>query len=418
MSEEQISTAEEIAGWGATRADVVRQLRTCLAEDMPAATAVVTDVEGSAYRRPGARLVVTEKSAMGAITAGCLEGPVADRARSAMTDGVPSTETYDLTETDSDAWGLGLGCNGVIDVLVDPVDASLRPALDAMARNERAVVATVLAVGDRSATEVAPGDRTTVLGDGSTADAEHLQGTGRRALPDDLLDAISAEAEGTLDTVDAEADEGLAAEHEAGNTASLSSLTTSTTESVEFLGTDIAVFCDVYEPIPTLLVFGSQGDVRPVTRFARETGFRVHVVTGRGAKAEAERFPAADSVQGVRAPNVADLVEAPGHTYAVVMSHNFLDDRLAVESLLNTPVPYIGLMGPSERFEEMRESFAEEGRTLTAAELARISTPVGLDLGGDQPARIGMSVVAEVLAVHNDRPGGRLATRDRPVHDR
>jgi xanthine dehydrogenase accessory factor len=393
---EEPSLSEESAGWEATRADVFRQLRDCLAENRPAATAVVTDVDGSAYRRPGARLVVTEESAMGAITAGCLEGPVAESARSATEDGVPTTETYDLTDDDEDAWGMGLGCNGVIDVLVDPVDESLRPALDAMARKEPAVVATVLSVGDSAETDVAPGDRTTVFADGSTADVSHQSETGREPIPGALLDAVDV----------------------ALNDGSLPALSSSTTVTVTFEGTAIDVFCDAYEPIPSLLVFGTQGDVRPVSRFARETGFRVQVVTGRGAKADAERFPDADTVRSVRAPDLGEAVDAPEHTYAVVMSHNFLDDRLAVESLLETAVPYIGLMGPRKRFEEMREVFADEGRELTAAELDRISTPVGLDLGGDEPTQIGMSIVAEVLAAVNDRPGGRLAAGEGPIHER
>jgi xanthine dehydrogenase accessory factor len=382
------------AGWEATRADVMRQLRACLADDRPAATAVVTDVEGSAYRRSGARLVVTEAASLGAITAGCLEGPVADAARAAIEAGEPSTETYDLTEDENDTWGMGLGCNGVIDVLLDPVDVSLRPALDAMERKERAIVLTVLAVEDDA--PLSPGDRTTVFADGSTAPEDSLVGTDREPLPTGLLDAISA---------------GLSPE-------SIASLLKSTTVTVPFEGAEVSVFCDVYEPIPTVFVFGDQGDVRPVTRFARETGFRVEVVTGRGGKSDPGRFPSADVVRSVRAPDLAEAVDAPDHTYAVLMSHNFLDDRLALESLLSTAVPYIGLMGPRKRFEEMRETFAEEGRKLSAAELDRISTPVGLDLGGDEPTQIAMSVVGEVLAAANEASGGKLSEREGTIHGR
>jgi len=387
-------TDEERAGWEATRADVARRLRSCLAEEHPAASAVVTDVEGSAYRRPGARLVVTPDAAMGAITAGCLEGPVAEAARAAIEEGELSTETYDLTDDEDDTWGMGLGCNGVVDVLLDPVDASLGPALDAMARKERAVVLTVLSADDGTA--VTPGDRTTLFEDGSVAEEETLAGTGREPLPAELLDAVEAELEEDA----------------------LESLSSARTVSVSLDGTQVSVFCDVFEPLPTLLVFGAQGDVRPVTRFARETGFRVEVATGRGAKANPERFPAADAVRSVRAPDLADVVATPEHTYVVLMSHNFLDDRLALASVLETAVPYVGLMGPRKRFEEMRETLAGEDEELSAAELERISTPVGLDLGGDEPTQIAMSVVAEVLAVVNDRDGGRLSASDGPIHGR
>lgn len=386
--------AADAAGWEATRADVARRLRGCLDAGRPAATAVVTDVEGSAYRRPGARLVVTDDASLGAITAGCLEGPVADAARNAIDGGVPTTRTYDLTDGDDEAWGMGLGCNGVIDVLLDPVDASLRPALDAMARKERAVVVTVLASEDDALATA--GDRTTVFADGSTADEESLDGTGRNPLSADLLAAVETEL----------------------SAASLASLASAETVAVTIDGTELSLFCDVYEPVPTLLVFGGQGDVRPVSRFARETGFRVEVITARGATADPERFPAADTVRSVRAPELATAVTAPTATYAVLMSHNFLDDRLALASLLETAVPYIGLMGPEKRFEEMQAAFAAEDRELSAAERDHIATPVGLDLGGDEPTQIAMSVVAEVLAVVNDREGGRLSARDGPIHGR
>ena len=387
-------TDEERAGWEATRADVARRLRACLADDRPAASAVITDVEGSAYRRPGARLVVTPEASLGAITAGCLEGPVAEAARAAIDDAEPSTETYDLTDDDDDTWGMGLGCNGVVDVLLDPVDASLEPALDAMARKERAVVVTVLSVDGDAA--VAPGDRTTVLEDGSVAPERALADTGRQPVPAALLDAVEA----------------------AVDSPTLDALSSSTTVSVSFDGATVSVFCDRFEPLPTLLLFGSQGDVRPVTRFARETGFHVEVVTGRGAKAESGRFPAADAVRSVRAPDLAEAVEAPEHTYVVLMSHNFLDDRLALSSVLETAVPYVGLMGPRKRFEEMRDTLAEEGEALSATDLECISAPVGLDLGGDEPTQIAMSVVAEVLAAVNDRDGGRLSVSEGPIHGR
>lgn len=381
-------------GWEATRADVVRQLRTCLAEGRPAATAVVTAVAGSAYRRPGARVVVTEGASVGAITAGCLEGPVADSARTAIEAGTPLTETYDLTEDEGETWGMGLGCNGVIDVLLDPMDESLQPALEAIERKDRAVVLTVVATAGESA--VSPGDRTTAFEDGSTTAADSLVGTAREPLSDAVLEQILAAL-----PVDA-----------------VASLDRSTTVTFSIDGTEISVFCDVYEPIPTLLVFGSQGDVRPVTRFARDAGFRVEVVSGRGAKATAERFPAADSVESVRAPDIAETVAAPEHTYAVLMSHNFLDDKLALESLLSTAVPYIGLMGPRKRFEEMRAAFEDDGRPLTSAERERISAPVGLDLGSDEPSQIAMSVVSEALAVANNASGGQLSERDGPIHAR
>ncbi len=101
------------------------------------------------------------------------------------------------------------------------------------------------------------------------------------------------------------------------------------------------------------------------------------------------------------------------------MSHNFVEDRLALESLLDdSEVPYIGLMGPRKRFEEMRAEFEEEGTQLSRDDLERIATPVGLDLGGGEPVEIAMSIVSEVLAESNDRQGGRLRDSEGTIHPR
>lgn len=100
------------------------------------------------------------------------------------------------------------------------------------------------------------------------------------------------------------------------------------------------------------------------------------------------------------------------------MSHNFVDDRLAVEALLETGVPYIGVMGPRKRFEEMRAEIAERGDPLSADDLEAVSTPVGFDIGGEDPMQVVLSVVSEVPAVHNGRSGGRLSRQAGPIHSR
>jgi xanthine dehydrogenase accessory factor len=115
---------------------------------------------------------------------------------------------------------------------------------------------------------------------------------------------------------------------------------------------------------------------------------------------------------------VGDLREWDEDTYAVIMSHNFLDDRIALEALLETPVPYIGLMGPKKRFDEMTDDFAEEGRTFSEEEMERIYTPIGLSLGGDTPYQIAYSIVGELLAVAHDRTPEHLSRREGPIHDR
>ncbi len=380
--------------WAASALSVRERLRDAIAaESVPAAAvATVVGVEGSAYRRPGAKRLVAEEGAVGAVTTGCLEGPVGDLAERALADG-PVCETFDLTG--DDALGFGLGCNGVIDVLVEPADASFRPALDALAEGERVALVTVVggeaADGSDGYPDAPVGARAFVA---ESDEVRETPSAPRPALPEDLLGAVRERAGGFAavgrsDTVTVETDRGTA-----------------------------ELFVDGLEPAPELLVFGHGADVRPVARLARDAGFRVTVAAARGARVDGERFPAAHEVVATRPREVASAISRPAETYAVVMSHNFADDRLATETLLETDVPYVGLMGPRKRFEEMREEFAEAGRSLSADELERIGTPVGLDLGGGEPYQVALSVVGEVLAVSNDRAGGRLTDSEGPIHPR
>jgi xanthine dehydrogenase accessory factor len=144
------------------------------------------------------------------------------------------------------------------------------------------------------------------------------------------------------------------------------------------------------------------------------------VVGYRGTAATAERFPAADTVRSTSPAQLRDVETFDENTYVVVMTHNFVDDRLTLEALLETPVPYVGLMGPRERFEEVLDAMDEDETASmpTEADLDRIYTPIGLDLGSGTPYGIAHSIVAEVLAVANGRDPTHLSAREGPIHER
>jgi xanthine dehydrogenase accessory factor len=371
--------------WSVTDRGIHDELRSLRQAGETAAVATVVGVEGSAYRRPGAKLVAPAgEDALGAITAGCLEGPVAKLAADARTDGTVTVETFDLM--DDEAWGLGLGCNGVIDVLVEPLDDSIDPLLDALEARESA---TLLTVVDSEDDDVPVGARTVVTDDGAS------DPTDRAAIPAEAVDELRDAA------VNA---------RESGSNG---------TFTVERAAGDIEVFVDGVEPAPELLLFGAQNDVHAIARLAAEAGFRVTVASPRGARASSEDFPNAHRVVGTHPDELAAAVVDDERTYAVLLSHNLVDDRLGLETLLDdTEVPYIGLMGPRKRFDDLRENAREDGRTFTQADLDRVSTPVGLDLGDGSPMGIALSIVGEAVAVANDADGGRLKDRTGKIHPR
>jgi xanthine dehydrogenase accessory factor len=370
--------------WSASTAALYRELRRRVAEDDPAVLATIVDVEGSAYRRPGAKMLISPgDESLGAITAGCLEGPVADIAAQVLEDGRPQIETFDLR--DDTEWGLGLGCNGTIDILLEPTDGSLDDGLATLAERDPVMVLTAI---DSTDSEVSVGDRTVL-----DASSDPFLSQSREPLPDALL-----------------SDLGLAVEK-------LRSEGDSTPVERTTDGGSVTIFIDCLKPVPRLLLFGSQNDVEPVSRLGREAGFEVVVASPRGAQASNSTFPNAHEVVASHPTDIAD--HADELTYAVVMSHNLIDDQLALETFLEeTAVSYIGLMGPRERFEDLREELDAEGTTLTADQLDRVSTPVGLDIGGGEPVHIALSIVSEALAVHNGRSGGRLKDVEGPIHDR
>ena len=366
--------------WSTPETNVFDRIAAAVERGDDAVLATVVDVEGSAYRRPGAKMLITpDGGGAGSITAGCLEDEVRELAVDVLERGEPRVETWDLMNDEDDVWGMGVGCNGVITVLLEPLGESYRPVTEAYDRGESVGVVTVLG------------------GDGPPVGARSVRRPGGGFdgdLPEWLAEIVADEvdrlvAAGESDTVAVDGDDGR-----------------------------VELFVDGIEPPPELVVFGSGHDVGPVAELATLADFRVTVVSFRGLHADEERFAAADEVVSASPGEVADLREWDAETYAVVMTHNFVDDRLALEALLSTPVPYVGVMGPRKRFAEMRERFREEGREFDDAELERVYTPIGLNLGGDTPYRIACSIVTEVLAVAHDRSPGHLRDRDEPIHDR
>lgn len=369
------------SNWSVSTSQVFRHAREIIDSDDAGILATITAVEGSAYRRPGAKMIIPEAgSGVGHITAGCLEDEVVRLADEVLATGEPRIETYDLRpEAEEDVWGLGVGCNGIIDILLEPLDDSFRPAVEAREAGRAIALATVIDGDDR----VDVGARARF---DPEADRWSEEGRVPRSVLERLADvATTVAADGRADVVEADG---------------------------------VTVFVDGITPPDHLVVVGTGHDIGPIVELGKRADFRVTVVGYRGASARNDRFPDADAVISTSPVNIREVVATDADTYVVVATHNFIDDRLTVEELLDTDVPYIGLMGPRERFEEMMADFTEEGRSVSGEERSRLYTPVGIDLGGGSPHQIAISIVAEVLAVANDRTPRHLKERDGPIHDR
>jgi len=368
-------------------ADVLSAIESLARRGERMALATIVAVRGSTYRRPGARLLVPEHGDLvGNISGGCLEGDVADVAKVVMVKGEPRIVSFDLTADDEAVWGWGLGCNGAIEVFVEPADkaAEVAGALRAALEEERPIsVVTVLA---STAPGVERGNRILVRPDGGT------EGT----LGDPALDRAATGAALEL----------LAAER-------------SEVRTLPATAGEARAFVEVLEPPLRLVVCGAGHDAIPLVRSAAALGWRVVVVDDRKELLTQERFPEAHGFVYVDHPGkVAEEAPLDARTSVVVMTHNFLRDKEYLRSLLRTPVPYLGMLGPRARTERLLQELAEEGVEVTEADRARIFGPAGLDIGSEGPEEIAHAIVAEIVAVRRRRPAGFLRERPGPIHER
>ncbi|QLH76574.1 XdhC family protein [Halosimplex rubrum] len=379
--------------WSAPERAVRATAREYLDSGEPAVLATVVAVDGRAYRRPGAKMVVAPgggaagdepaddarpepdpgSTGAGSVTAGCLADSVVDLASDVLADGSARVERFDLRSDET--WGLGVGCDGVVDLLLEPLGERHRPL---------AAPDDELPTGRTAAVVVESGDPRLAVGDRW----DDSDGDTAGAFPPAVTTEIPDDADGTRSV------------------------------RVETGGGAVRLFVERVTPAPRLVVVGSNADVRPVVASARSAGFRVTVVGFRGGRATSERFPRADRVVATSPRDLCGAVGFGADDSVVLMTHNFVDDRVALAELLATPVDYLGVLGPAERFDRLRRALADDGVELDERDRDRIYAPVGLDLGGGSPAQVAHSVVAEVLAVRNDRTGGHLRGVDGPIHER
>lgn len=364
--------------------EVLAAIEALSAKGERMALATIVAVRGSTYRRPGARLLVPEEgSPVGNISGGCLESDVADMARVVMDEGRARLAGWDLTADDDAVWGLGLGCNGAIEVFIEPAEkaAEVAGVLRTALEEERPI--SVVTVVESSEAGVEAGSRLVVKPDG-TSDG---------SLGDATVDAAAVEA-------------------------AIARLREERSE-VRRLVDGVRAFVEVLDPPLRLVVCGAGHDAIPLVRSASVLGWNVTVVDDRPAFLTPERFPGAAGFVAIDEPvDAAKAAQVDERTFAVVMTHNFLRDREYVRSLLGSPAVYIGMLGPGARTERLLMELRDEGVGIGDAERARIHGPAGLDLGGEGPEEIAQAIVAEIVAVKRRRTGGFLRDRRGPIHDR
>lgn len=322
----------------------------------------VVGIEGSAYRRPGARMLLTQSGLRaGTVSGGCLEGEIAKKAWWLTAEG-PSLQRFSSFFEDEGDLPFGLGCGGTIFVVLER-GAGAAHALEALRRSEEERLASVIVtnIGARM-----PGVEL-IMQDGGQITFQrdpHALNPGERAIAL-AVEALQARASRTSG----------------------------------------GYFVEYVAPPPALFVFGAGDDSQPLVQFASALGWHVTVADGRSQLVRAERFPDAARVMGL----AEALVEATMADAAVSMTHSFEQDRQVLRTLLPLGMRYLGILGPLRRTERLVTEIAPELDLSVEDCLARLHAPVGLDLGGHSPAAISLSIAAELQAVLAGREARKLS---------
>jgi hypothetical protein len=372
----------------------MRELETILSnyvdlkvKNIKCVLATVVHVEGSSYRRAGARMLVDEYGNItGAISGGCLEGDALRKALFALEKHENRLITYDTSDEDDAVIGAQLGCNGVIQVLFEPVDYRNNNVCELLKIVVDSQVPSVVTIGFNLDT------------------TQSQMGTVMVAQGQDMMVHGQWEKE-TLNVL--------------------------TTKSREVLQNEKSVFLETnavggtahffmeFHPAPVQLVLvGAGNDAQILAQQAELLGWKVIVTDGRPTHANKSRFIGACQVVVTKPEETLENVRLDERTCFVLMSHNYNYDLAVLKLLLGRSVlPYIGILGPYKKYERMLNELADESIEVNQEDLKKIHAPIGLEIGAETPAEIGLSILAEIQSVLTKKTPLPLKQKKSPIHD-
>ena len=366
--------------------DIIRSFDEAQQQGKQTALATVVHLDGSSYRRPGARMLITDEGQLtGAISGGCLEGDALRKALLVMSQQRSMLVTYDTMDEDDAKFGIGLGCNGIIQVLIEPInpgepDNPIQLLRIVAEKREKAVVVTLFSLENKKDTQ--PGTRLLLK--------ENYQQERNTPLKEILVkDGMKTLREGR------------------------SVFRTYQTESQ-----NLTAFIELVEPAVSLIAIGAGNDVVPLIAMAEILGWETTVIDGRPAYAKKERFVPSCQVLVSKPENVISQIEIDNRTVFVLMTHNYNYDKAMLHQLLIKNVIYVGMLGPKKKLDRILGELRDQGASFTEEQLASVHSPVGLDIGAETSEEIALSILSEIKAVLSGKQGLSLHSNTGSIHSR
>lgn len=336
--------------------DILDTLEQWLAQDRNIALATVVSTWGSSPRQAGAKMGIESGMGMiGSVSSGCVETAVASEALASLADRRPRLLNFGVT--DDDAWDIGLTCGGKLSVYVEPLDSAWWKLAAARARQDRAFATVTVVAGELA------GQKALIDADGVAYATDQLQ-------PEHCAEFLRS--------------------GQAGIEAGAAGRQT-------IAGLDALV--DVHLPAPKLIIVGGAHVALALNRLAQVLGFRVYLVDPRSAFATPERFPNAAQISHLYPDKVLPDIGMTAQTCIAILTHDPKIDDPALRVALPSPAAYIGVLSSKRTHQKRIERLTAGG--LDPALLARIHTPIGLDIGASTPEEIALAILAEIVAVRN-----------------
>ncbi len=329
------------------------------------ALATVVFIEGSSYRKPGARMLINEKGeSIGAISGGCLEEDVVRKAIFVMMKGESQLLRYQTTDDEEATNAYRLGCNGTIHILIEPIlpnqeNRTINFLRKVAPQNEPSVLCTLFSMENSGAPQLG----STCLFDGNDfVGKAPLEGIGN--LKSDIKAVYNQQQ--------------------------------SAFKAYKIGDVSQTAFLEFIHPVITLNIFGAGYDVLPVIEMAKVLGWKINVINKR---------PKILKTRGIHQITVADPeklfneIDINNRTAFVLMSHNYDYDKDMLRELLKNDLPYIGMLGPKNKLGKFVREFREEGLVLPEEEVAQIHSPIGLDIGSESAEEIALAILAEIKSI-------------------
>ncbi len=334
--------------------DILPDLGPWLSAGERVALATVVGTWGSAPRQPGAKMAISASGKIaGSVSGGCLEGAVYEEGMRVLRGAAPKFLHFGVSN--DLAWEVGLSCGGEVDLLVEELGPAHRALIDALGRETPVVLASRIGGGEPlGATQLLAADGPGAFG-GQIRQALHSEQPQRTSLP----------LEG------------------------------------EF-------FLEPYPRPPHLYIFGGVHIAIPLVAFAKGMGFRVTVIDARAKFADRERFPQADEVIHAWPDEVLDRLHLDASSYVVILTHDPKFDDPTIRTALQTEARYIGAIGSRKTHRERVQRLIEQGVDEKALR-ERVRAPIGLDLGAISAEETALAILAEMVAVRREKPGGAMA---------